>query len=109
VQRLRGDQRDRLEKPVATRVPVQRRVREPTEGLSVTRKADGDGTICFAGTPYRAGRARASIDVAIVAGPVQLSVDERVIRVHPSRHDRGRELGAFANPKGRSRRRNAAS
>jgi transposase InsO family protein len=108
VQRVKDDQRDRLEPP---RAQVQRRVREPTEGLTVTRKADGDGTICFAGTPYRAGRAwaRASIDVTIVAGSVQLSVDHKVIRVHPIRHDRARELGAFANPKGRPRRSNAAS
>jgi len=35
---------------------------------------------------------------------VQLSVDDQVIRVHPIRHDRSRELGAFANPKGRPRR-----
>jgi hypothetical protein len=108
VQRVKDDQRDRLEPP---RAQVQRRVREPTEGLTVTRKADGDGTVCFAGTPYRAGRAwaRASIDVTIVAGSVQLSVDDQVIRVHPIRHDRSRELGAFANPKGRPRRSNAAS
>jgi transposase InsO family protein len=110
VQRIKADHRDRLDKPVRTRAQVQRRVREPTEGLSVTRKADGDGTICFAGSAYRAGRAwaRASIDVAIVAGSVQLSVDDQVIRVHPIRHDRSRELGAFANPKGRPHRSNAA-
>jgi hypothetical protein len=109
VQRLTPDQRDRLEQP-RPRAQVQRRVREPTQGLTVTRKADAGGTICFAGTPYRAGRAwaRASIDVTIVAGSVQLSVDEQVIRVHPIRHDRSRELGAFANPKGRPHRRNAA-
>jgi hypothetical protein len=110
VQRLTDDQRDRLASP-RPRAPVQQRVREPTVGLTVTRKADGDGTICFAGSPYRAGRAwaRASIDVAIVAGSVQLSVDDKVIRVHPIRHDCSHELGAFANPKGRPRRRNAAS
>ena len=108
VQRVKHDQRDRVE---PSRAQVQRRVREPTEGLTVTRKADGGGTVCFAGTPYRAGRAwaRASIDVTIVAGSVQLSVDDQVIRVHPIRHDRTRELGAFANPKGRPRRSNAAS
>jgi hypothetical protein len=37
--------------------------------------------------------------VAIVAGSVQLSKDGQVIRVHPIRHDRSRELGAFANPR----------
>ena len=85
---------------------MQRRAREPTEGLTVTRRADGDGTICFAGSAYRAGRswARQLIDVSIVAGSVQLSIDDQVIRVHPIRHDRTRELGAFANPKGRPRR-----
>jgi transposase InsO family protein len=105
VQQLRADQRDRLE-PRRPRGQVQRRVREPTEGLTVTRRADGDGTICFAGSAYRAGRAwaRQLIDVSIVAGSVQLSVDDKVIRVHPIRHDRSRELGAFANPKGRPRR-----
>jgi hypothetical protein len=108
VQQLRNDQRDRVE-PRA-RGQVQRRVREPTEGLTVTRRADGDGTICFAGSAYRAGRAwaRQLIDVAIVAGSVQLSVDDKVIRVHPIRHDRSRELGAFANPKGRPRRNKTA-
>jgi len=39
---------------------------------------------------------------------VQLSRDGKVIRVHPIRHDRARELGAFANPKGRPRRKNSA-
>lgn len=106
LQRLREDQRDRLERPPRPRVQSQPRTREATAGLTVTRKADADGVVCFAGTPYRAGRAwaRASIDVTIVAGSVQLSVDDKVIRVHPIRHDRSRELGAFANPKGRPRR-----
>ena len=46
--------------------------------------------------------------VTIVAGSVQLSKDGKVIRVHPIRHDRTRELGAFANPQGRARRKNSA-
>jgi hypothetical protein len=45
--------------------------------------------------------------VAIVAGSVQLSQQGQVIRVHPIRHDRSRELGAFANAKDRPRRRTA--
>ncbi len=67
-------------------------------------------TITFAGTEYRAGRswARTCLDVTIVAGSVQLSKDAKVIRVHPIRHDRSRELGAFANPRGRARRENSA-
>ena len=79
-------------------------------GLTVTRLANGDGTVTFAGSTYRCGRmwARTAIEVTIVAGSVQLSKDGKLIRVHPIRHDRSRELGAFANPKGRPRRKNSA-
>jgi hypothetical protein len=89
---------------------VSRRARDATKGLTVTRLANADGTITFAGTEYRAGRtwARTFLDVTIVAGSVQLSKDGKVIRIHPIRHDRSRELGAFANPKGRARRKNSA-
>ena len=87
-----------------------RRARDATAGLTVTRLANGTGVVSFAGTDYQAGRrwARQSIEVSIVAGSVQLSRDGKVIRVHPIRHDRSRELGAFANPKGRPRRKNSA-
>ena len=105
AQRLREDQAGR-----APRAPVTRRARDATAGLTVTRLANRAGTVSFAGTDYQAGRcwARQSIDVSIVAGSVQLSRDGKVIRVHPIRHDRARELGAFANPKGRPRRKNSA-
>jgi transposase InsO family protein len=85
--------------------PAVARLREATVGITVTRLADASGNVSFAGTAYRAGRswARVPIDVAIVGGSVQLSKDGKVIRVHPIRHDRSRELGAFANPKGRPR------
>ncbi len=106
AQRFRADQADR-----SPRARVSRRARDATSGLTVTRLANADGTITFAGTEYRAGRswARTFIDVTIVAGSVQLSKDGKVIRVHPIRHDRSRELGAFANPKGRPRRKNSAT
>ena len=106
AQRMREDQEDR-----APRAPVTRRARDATAGLTVTRLASGAGVISFAGTDYQAGRswARQAIDVSIVAGSVQLSRDGKVIRVHPIRHDRARELGAFANPKGRPRRKNSAA
>lgn len=105
AQRLREDQADR-----APRAPVARRARDATAGVTVTRLADAAGAVSFAGTPYAAGRrrARTAIDVSIAAGPVQLSKDGQVIRVHPIRRDRSRELGAFANPKGRPRRKNSA-
>ena len=106
AQRFRPDQADR-----APRAPVARRARDATAGLTVTRLANRAGVVSFAGTDYQAGRswARQSIDVSIVAGSVQLSRDGKVIRVHPIRHDRARELGAFANPKGRPRRKNSAA
>jgi hypothetical protein len=106
AQRMRQDQAAR-----APRAPVTRRAREATAGLTVTRLASAAGVVSFAGTDYQAGRSRARqpIDVAIVAGSVQLSRDGTVIRVHPIRHDRAREPGAFANPKGRPRRKNPAA
>lgn len=104
----------RLAKPDTVRRQRQtlaRRRRAAAAGLTVTRLADRGGVVSFAGTPYACGRrwAGAAIDVSIVAGSVQLAKNGKVIRVHPIRHDRARELGAFANPKGRPRRRNSAT
>jgi hypothetical protein len=108
VQRVKADQKDRVAR--TARIPQQRRARDATTGLTVTRLADGAGTLSFAGTPYTCGRrwARQAIEVSIVASSVQLAKDGQVIRVHPIRHDRSRELGAFANPKGRPRRQQPA-
>jgi hypothetical protein len=74
--------------------------------MTVIRRADKNGSVSFAGTNYRVGRswALADVQVAIVAGSVQLSIDDKVIRVHPIRHDRTKEHGAFATPHGRPRR-----
>src|SRR5215471_8551025 len=106
AQRFRADQADR-----APRARVSRRARDATAGLTVTRLANNTGVITFADKTYAAGRrwAHTSIDVTIVAGSVQLSKDGKVIRIHPIRHDRAKELGAFANPKGRPRRKNSAT
>ena len=82
-----------------------RRARPPSEGMSVTRVVDSSGYVSFAGTNYRAGhrwRGR-STQVAIVAESVQISCDGNIIRVHPIRHDRTKEHGAFAAPNGRPR------
>ncbi len=86
--------------------PGLRRKRSATLGAAVRRIVDNSGTISFAGTNYRVGRAwrRRTADVAIVGGSVQISVDGRVVRVHPARHDPAKEHGAFANPKGRPRK-----
>ncbi len=102
VQRLKPDHKDRVAR---SRQPQQRRARPPSTGLAVTRIVDSSGSVSFAGTAYRCGMrwARQTIQVSIVAGSVQLAKDGHVIRVHPIRHDRTRELGAFANAKGRPR------
>jgi transposase InsO family protein len=91
-----------------SRSPRTRRspARAVTSGPMVTRVADGNGCVSFAGSTYRAGRAwaRQRITVAVVAGSVQLSADGAVIRVHPIRHDRAKEHGAYATPNGRPRK-----
>jgi len=77
---------------------------------SVTRKVDGGGAVCFAGTTYRVGPKyrRRQVQVAVVGDTVEISVGEELIRSHPVRHDRTREHGALANPGGRPNRINAA-
>jgi transposase InsO family protein len=82
-----------------------RRPRQPTDGLVVTRVVDSSGYVSFAGTNYRVGngwRGR-PVEVCLVAGSVQFSIDGRIVRVHPIRHDRAKEHGAFATPNGRPR------
>ena len=78
--------------------PVQgrRTARQATSGLTVTRVADNNGSISFAGTSYRVGNAwrRRSVQVSIVASSVQLACDGQIVRVHPTRHDRSKEHGA---------------
>jgi transposase InsO family protein len=83
------------------------RARRPAAGPSVLRMADGNGSISFAGAMYRAGRmwARHQVTVTLVAGSVQLSIDGKLVRVHPARHDPAKEHGAFATPNGRPRNR----
>ena len=82
------------------------RSRPPTRGMTVTRRVDGGGSVSFAGAGYRVGRswARQLVEVAIVAGSVQISAKGKVIRVHAIRHDRSKEHGAFATPQGRPRK-----
>ena len=87
-----------------------RRPRRPTDETAVTRVVDSSGYVSFAGTNYRVGNAwrHRSVQVCIVAGSVQLSCDGQIVRVHPIRHDRAKEHGAFATPNGRPRHRQDA-
>jgi transposase InsO family protein len=87
-----------------------RRPRRPTDGMAVTRVVDSSGYVSFAGTNYRVGHAwrRRSAQVCVVADSVQFSIDGQIVRVHPIRHDRAKEHGAFATPNGRPRQRQDA-
>ncbi len=78
--------------------------------VSVTRKVDSSGNVCFAGATYRVGNAyrRRQVQVAVVGDTVEISIGEQLIRSHKIKHDRTREHGALANPGGRPRRVNAA-
>jgi transposase InsO family protein len=91
--------------PASTKTPRASRARPPSSGLTVTRVVDTGGSISFAGAAYRVGRSwrGRSVEVAIVAGSVQISENAKVIRVHQVRHDRSKEHGAFATPHGRPR------
>lgn len=87
-----------------------RRPRQATVGQAVTRKVDGSGSVSFAGTSYRVGRAHRGrqVQLAIVGDVLEISSGGQVLKTHPIRHDRSREHGAFANPGGRPHRINAA-
>ncbi len=77
----------------------------------MTRKVDSSGNVSFAGaqlsrsgehTSAARSRSRSS------ATHVEISAGGEVLKVHPIRHDRSREHGAFANAGGRPSRINAA-
>jgi transposase InsO family protein len=89
----------------STKAPRAGRSRPATSGTSVVRSVDAGGSISFAGANYRVGRSwgRRSVEVAIVAGSVQISENGTVVRVHQIKHDRTKEHGAFATPNGRPR------
>jgi transposase InsO family protein len=101
-----AERRSKEAKSAPQRSPRQARSAQPTSGLSVTRIVDVGGSVSFAGTGYRAGRSWRGhqVDVAVVAGSVQISEGGKVIRVHQIRHDRSKEHGAYARPKGKPRR-----
>jgi hypothetical protein len=66
--------------------------------------------VSFAGTQYRVGNAyrKRQVELTITRDTVQVSLDGKLLRTHPKRHDRGREHGALGNPGGRPDRSNAA-
>jgi hypothetical protein len=103
-------QRRKPEKDLKPWRQGQQHPRRPTDGMVVTRMVDSSGYVSFAGTNYRVGnrwRGR-PVQVCIVATSVQLSSDGQIVRMHPIRHDRAKEHGAFATPNGRPRHRKDA-
>ena len=74
----------------------------PVDGAEVTRMVDSGGSVSFAGTTYRAGNrwVGQQVSVAVIGKSVQISSGQVLIKVHPIRHDRAKELGAYAHPLG---------
>jgi transposase InsO family protein len=84
-----------------------RGAQRPGDGAEVLRMVDAGGSISFAGTPYRAGTrwAGEQVRVRVVGNSVQIAIGAQVLKVHPIRHDRAKELGAYATPLGHPKRR----
>ena len=79
-------------------------------GPVVIRKVNSQGSVSFAGTQYRVGNPyrRRSVELTVTRDTVQISLEGKLLRTHPKRHDRGKEHGALGNPGGRPDRSNAA-
>jgi hypothetical protein len=78
----------------------------PTKGGEVLRVVDGSGGVSFAGTMYRVGnRFRGeTVGVRLVGDTVQIALDGALVRTHRARHDRSKEFGALAQPRGKPRK-----
>ncbi len=74
-------------------------------GRFVLRSVDPKGTISFAGAAYTVAKRLSGqqVEVRISRGKVRISHDGTLLCTHAIRHDRAKELGAFAIPKGRPR------
>lgn len=78
----------------------------PTKGGEVFRGVDPGGSVSFAGTGYRVGNRfiGQTAGVRIVGDTVQITIDGVLVRTHAARHDRSKEFGALAQPRGKPRR-----
>jgi hypothetical protein len=90
--------------------PRMRMVHAHAKKFAVIRKVDTTGSVSFAGTGYRVGNAYKgkSVEVSLRGDTVQIALAGKILRTHRSRHDKQKELGAFANPGGRPIRRKAS-
>jgi hypothetical protein len=89
--------------PRVTNEPRRIKARDATVGMTVVRVVDASGSVSFAGWPYRVGNAfiGMQVEVAIVGGKVQISHNGALVKLHPIRHDRAKEHGAFSRPMGK--------
>ncbi|MGH2806172.1 MAG: IS481 family transposase [Actinomycetota bacterium] len=83
-----------------------RRPQPPTKGGEVLRIVDKHGSISFAGTGYRVGNRfiGATVGVRLAGDTVQITLDGSLLRTHRARHDRSKEFGALAQPRGKPRK-----
>ena len=83
-----------------------RRPAQPTKGAEVLRIVDKHGSISFAGTGYRVGNhyRGQTVGIRLVGDTVQISLDGTLLRTHRARHDKTKEFGALAQPKGKPRK-----
>ncbi len=83
-----------------------RRPAQPTKGSEVLRIVDKHGAVSFAGIGYRVGNRHRgeTVGVRVVGDTVQITLDGALLRTHRARHDKTKEFGALAQPKGKPRR-----
>ena len=86
--------------------PKAVRAGRPTMGDEVARTVDTSGAVSFAGTSYRAGNnfKGRTAGVRLVGDTVQVTIDGELVRTHKARHDRSKEFGALAQPRGKRRK-----
>jgi hypothetical protein len=87
-----------------------RRPAEPTKGTEVLRIVDKHGAVSFAGTGYRVGNRHRgeTVGVRVVGDTVQITLDGALLRTHRARHDKTKEFGALAQPRGKPRKAGAS-
>ena len=84
----------------------------PAQRPEVDHRGGGDpdrgqqrvGVLCRHDVPAGNAWRGKTLQVCIVASSVQLAYQGTIVRVHPIRHDRAKEHGAFATPRGRPRK-----
>jgi transposase InsO family protein len=101
-----GDDDDKIDR----RPKHARRPAEPTKGTEVLRIVDKHGAVSFAGTGYRVGNRHRgeTVGVRVVGDTVQITLDGALLRTHRARHDKTKEFGALAQPRGKPRKAHAS-